>query len=294
MIEITISATAPGWWKKKSIVTWRREIPETWEEVPLARRRRYYSLLITDEKSGVRTVVQQVLRLPAWALRAIPAQDVEAMAATLAWMLPRPDCIALPFASFQYQGITYHLPKPKGSNITCLEYPLADEYYQAFCATGDVASLLLLVATICREEEKNQATTLRRGDLRRALHSREEVEDRTSRLTGLPAEYAAAVLMYFSGLKQYVWNTYRTWIFETDDEDDDMEEPSQPEAPGGPDFGWWGIYQEAAEAGLFGTLEQVYQASFHDVAIWLVRQRMKAQEMQKQSPVIQKRHDDDL
>src|SRR5690606_26772363 len=153
----------------------------------------------------------------------------------------------------------------------------------------------------CREENPDTAAALRRGDKRTLLNSREEAEARAERLAGLEPYLQFAVLLYFAGLKEYIYKTYKAWLFEDDDDDieeekdgdeEDDDEPVQREAaPAQPDFGWWGIYQEAAEAGLFGRLDQVYQASFHDVAMWLVRQRIKADETRRLNQERNRKHD---
>lgn len=289
--------------------TWRRQLPESWEDVPAKRRGQYYDRLIGNEQEGVRQVLRQLLRLPAWALRAMNAEQVGTLTAALAWMLPRPDCVRIPFPSFAHRGVTYHLPLAKGQNICCLEYPLADDYYLRFYNTGDPEALLCLVAVLCREENPDRARALSAGDRRVPLHSRAEAEARAARLAGMPPYLQYAVLLYFAGLKEYIYKTYKAWLFEeedviedeeedadeeSDNEDDEDERPQEASAPSSPDFGWWGIYQEAAEAGLFGTLEQVYQASFHDVAMWLVRQRVKADEQRHLAAAAQRKRHDDL
>lgn len=304
MITVQLTASHP----RKT--TWRRQLPESWEDIPAKRRGRYYDRLIGNEQEGVRQVLRQLLRLPAWALRAMNADQVGTLTAALAWMPPRPDCVHIPFPSFTHRGVVYHLPKPKGQNVCCLEYPLADDYYLKFYNTGDPEALLCLVAVLCREEKPDRARALSSGDMRVPIFSRAEAEARATRLAGMPPYLQYAVLLYFAGLKEYIYKTYKAWLFEEDDvvedeeeetedgEDDaDPEEEDRPQeaaAPSGPDFGWWGIYQEAAEAGLFGTLEQVYQASFHDVAMWLIRQRVKADQQRHQAAAAQRKRHDDL
>lgn len=310
MLTVQLTAMQPGRRNPRK-ATWRRQLPESWEEIPANRRGSFFECLIGNEQEGVRFVLRQLLQLPAWALRAMTADQVSTMTTALAWMLPRPDCMRIPFPSFTHRGVTYHLPKAKGQNICCLEYPLADDYYLKFYNTGDPEALLCLVAVLCREQQPDHARALSQGDMRVPIRSRAEAEARAVRLAGLPPYLQYAVLLYFAGLKEYIYKTYKAWLFEEDDEieeedeqeEDDDEADNEPDdaapppeaaAPSSPDFGWWGIYQEAAEAGLFGTLEQVYQASFHDVAMWLVRQRVKADQARHQAAAAQRKRHDDL
>lgn len=309
MLTVQITATYPGRWRKTKKMTWRRQLPESWEDIPATRRGHFFNLLVGNEENGVRTVLRHLLRLPAWALQAMRAEEVATLCTVLTWMPPRPDCVRIPFPSFRHQRITYHLPAEKGKNLCCLEYPLADDYYLKFFNTADARALLCLVAVLCREENPDASARLSSGDPRVPLLSRAEAEARADRLEGLEPYLQYAVLMYFAGLKEFIYKTYKSWIFEEeedidedeedeeDDEDPDLdedaEEPPAASAPSSPDFGWWGTYQEAAEAGLFGTLDQVYQTNFHNVAMWLVRQRIKAEAMRRQAPT-QKQHDDYL
>lgn len=273
--------------------TWRRVLPEFWREVSERHRLRYYTWLLAGGESAMPEVARHLVRLPGWAWQAMRPEVVAAFAGTLAWMLPKPDCgDAQPFEYFDHDGRRYYLPKANGENLTCIEYPLADEYLQAFQnSPGDLESpgestLLKLVATLCREREPEPEMRLRRDDQRRPLHSRAEVTARAERLKGLHPAHQAHVMMWFAGMKQYLHKTYKNWLFEPDDEEEDDEAPDQQPTTNNqsPNFGWWGIFQDVAEAGAFGTsVEQVLQAPFHDVCVWLVRQRVKADEMRSAS-----------
>jgi hypothetical protein len=227
-------------------------------------------------------------KMPWWAVRRMQREDLAAMTMALQWMRPRHDCVDFPVASFEHAGMVYHLPTAKGQNICCLEYPLADEYYMRYAAnTNDAEALALLLATIARPENPDRQSAVARGDARMALHSRAEIEARALVLLHAPHELHVAALMYFGGLKEYVHRIYGTWLFEVPfDEDDEDEQDEDDEATpqartssiDGPDFGWWGIFQHVAESGVFGNLKEVYQASLHDVCIFLVRQRIKARQ----------------
>ncbi len=310
MLIVNITANRPGRWSAGIRTSaWRRQLPESWADIPERLRARYYALVLADDTLGIRAVLRDLLRLPGWALLAMPATDAGAMLGALAWMKPVADCKMLPFPRFEHRGITYHFPKPKGSNVTCLEYPLADEYYMRFVGSGqgDAEALCLLVATLCREEDTDTAAATRRGDPRIPLNSRAEVEARAKRLTDLPAYLQFATLLYFAGLKEYIYRTYKDWIFDDEDieedetqddepDDDDYEEQEADTEPerkpvDGPDFGWWGIFQDVAEAGLFGNLDTVYHTSLHNVAMWLVRQRMRADAQRQQLNYIRNNND---
>jgi hypothetical protein len=283
MIPVVITATPPArWWRLRRVKTWRRRLPERWSDLPEPLRRLYYGFLLNAEQ-GMPAVLRHCLRLPRWAFLAMRAEEVAALAGTLAWMQPEADCDTVPFPYFEYKGFRYYFPLPKGENLTCLEYPLADEYYMSVVQQGNDTALLLLLATICREQSFDHARVLREDDHRVPLNSRAEVTARANRLRGVPAEYQMAALLFFAGLKAYVHRVYGQHIFEIDDDEEEEEEDDAgkkkpaPEADAG--FGWWGVMQDVAEARLFGTMKDVYQASFHEVCMWLVRQRIKERQM---------------
>lgn len=303
MIDVVVTAERPGRWWRRARKTFRRALPERWDEVPDIRTRRlYYRWLMADERLGLQYIIMHRLRLPGWASRAMRVEEVAAMAGALAWMPLRPDCEALPFPSFRHQGVTYHFPTPKGENITCIEYPLADEYYTQFVQEQSDSALLMLTATLVREEEHDLARILREDDYRVPLYGRAEIRDRANRLRTLPGEYQMATLLFFAGLKAYVHRVYGAHIFEEteddqdDDNDDDQNEKRQAAQEADPGFGWWGVLQDVAEAGLFGPMRDVYQASFHEVCLWLVRQRIKEREMKNaySTPPRPTTHPDDV
>lgn len=215
------------------------------------------------------------------------ASNKQAIVSKFSFTEPKPDCEQIPVAEFEWKGQTYGFPSAKGANITCLEYAVAEDYYKAL-EGGDEQSLWLLAATLWRECDADRRSTLQRGDPRVPLYDKAEVEARAVDFQGAPMEILLQALLYFVGLKMYVHRVYRTWLFDAPEDDDDEEEDASPEPPtrqsGGPDFGWWGVFQYVAEVGLFGKVKEVYQTSFHEVCVFLVRKRMEAEKMQRSLP----------
>jgi hypothetical protein len=286
MLPVVITAERRRWLGNEK-KTWRRALPTSWNEVAGSRRRVFFGYWIRDEAHAALRILRHVLRLPGWAWRALGADELAALCAQLEWMRPGPECAVLPFDSFRHRGVTYYLPTPKGQNLVCIEYPLADKFYERAVLHQDERALLCLVGTLCREANPDQAEALKRNDRRVPLHSSSEAEARADRLRGLPAETAWAVLYFFAGLKEYVAKVYGPWIFEQDDDDpdDDVEETAPAEKqPSGPNFGWWGTFQQVAEGGVFGPLRDVYQSFFHEVCIYLVRQKQREDAMRQASP----------
>ena len=233
-------------------------------------------------------ILTRILDLPRWAMAAVPLPQLKELRALIEWMTPTPDCENAPWQYFEHRGRTWHMPKPMGENMTCIEYPLADEYYLKFVQDGDDSALLMLVATLVREESTDPQRRLREDDVRVALYSRAEISDRATVLRHLPVEYQMSVLMWYAGMKQYVHRVYGPHLFEPDYDDDETTESKEDdyeeirdekEEDSADGFGWWGVFQDVAEAGLFGTMKEVYQANFHEVCMWLVRKRIAERQM---------------
>lgn len=280
-IRATLTRTEPrfgffgGFTRKAKSLVWT--LPESWADVQADRVLPYLRLLYTREPE---TALTEIVwhSLPATVRVQISEQDLAAMVIRLRWMLPAPDDVQMPVRHFMHRGVTYFLPKPKGENLSCIEYPLADEFYSAYIENFNFDDLLRLTATLARPENSTPTQSLQRGDRRQPLHSRTEIEVRAEKLRTLPVEIQTAILYYFAGLKQRISNTYGHYLF---DETPDDETEITPTAP---NFGWWGVFQSVAEGGVFGRLDEVCQASLHEVCVYLVRKKLEADALKNFQP----------
>jgi len=284
------------WWTRRT--TFRRAIPEAWTDVqPVSRRRRWLRWWLEHPADAPERVARDALRLPGWAWRAMGSRNREAIVEKFAWTEPKPDCERPALPEMKHRRRTYLFPTPKGENISAIEYAAAEDYYKRLDG-GDGEALLLLAATLWRERDSDGRAALRRGDWRVPLFDKAEVEARALRLKDAPPEMLMQALLYFIGLKMYVHRVYRTWLFEGEEEEEEEDNPTPDSSPkregkrgSGPDFGWWGVYQYAAEVGAFGTVKEVYQTPFHEVCVFLVRKRMEAEKMQSTLAKPQRRGD---
>ncbi len=253
-----------------------RMIPEVWTDLTATDRIRYLRYLITLERPEALTrIAQEILSLPPRRFRQLPPELFVQVVDKIAWMTAEPTTESL-FSSFEYKGVRYHLPKAKFKNGTCLEYPIADDYYTAF-TNGDNDALLLLTATLCRKAKDKVNDVERTGDIRVEMLSRSEAEANAVRLAGLPIEIQIGVMLYFGGVKQYIYDTYSGWIFQKPDPDAD---PAESEGDGVM-FGWWGTYMDVAESGIFGNLQQVYQSNFHTLLMYLTKKKKEADDAER-------------
>jgi hypothetical protein len=182
------------------------------------------------------------------------------------WVLPKTDCSTIIVRSFLIKGVEYVAPTAMGSNMSIAEFVVADEQY-AEAVKGNPKALQTLAAIMYRPAETNATLAAKQGDQRVKFYHVDEAEQRPQ----YPDHIHAAALLFFSGVKYWVHNTYGPYIFEEPDTDDNGN--PIPTGNNTPNFGWWGILQMVAESQVFGTLEQVYQANLHEICIYLVRKK---------------------
>jgi hypothetical protein len=265
--------------QRRGWMIWRRRytlnIPQRWSELSKDDRRKWWrwAAILPPEKVRQKLITH----LLPWRLRAqLTDLDANAILSQLEWVSVKPSCDEVAVESFHFEGIEYVFPSAKGGNITAIEYALADEFYQQGVA-GDENGYLMLTACLWREALKSDKKALKRGDRRSRLFSREEVEARAETLKRAPTEMHIQAIAWWVGFKTLMREMYKTWLFSDPDEEEDEEGIEKAAKPSGPDFGWWGIYLDIAETGIFGDIKQVHQTPIHDICIYMVKR--KAAEM---------------
>lgn len=255
---------------------YKRLLPSEWKEVHNKRLFPFLrTLLLEPEPKGLLQILRELLRLPKTVFYSMGREQLYHLLQLLEWMKPSRSVVPL-VSSFRHREVRYYLPKAKFKNGSAIEYPIADDYYTKFVEQKDYKALLLLTATLCREQKKDETAILKTGDQRVVLHGRTEVEARAKRLSKLGIEYQIAVLMYFAGIKEYIHTTYAGWIFPANEAEGATEKESDNL------FGWWGIYFDIAESGVFGSLEKVHQMNFHTICMYLVKKKKEYDKWQQQ------------
>lgn len=273
-----------------------RELPQSWEECTPQQALACLRLINHPAYSIQRIeleAVQKLLALPMTIFYQVPPADLAAMQQHLQWMYA-PSGPAPLIQDFKFRFTPYAMPKAKAENITALEYAIADAFYDEIVENQEdphlvKKNLVLLTATLARELNPNRAEAIQQGDPRVPLLSREEAEERAKLFQKLPPEYLYNVLRYWQGVKQYVVKLYGQWLFDTEedpgdeDEDDEFEKAAEPEQnKSGAMFGWWGLYMDIAEKGVFGNLEAVHHTNFHTVCMYIVKQVEAQRQVEKE------------
>ena len=208
----------------------------------------------------------------------LDAVDIATLDAATPWLAPAPinEAFRPSFWSCLHR---YHLPAARFENGACITLAYADEFYLATLEADDDLEAdrqaRLLLATL--------ATRHRSGG-RTELTERRDIEARANRFRRLPPEYALQVIMYWSGIRKFIDEAYGDMLFRGSP----LDKPPAGEIRS---FGWWSIFQEVAESGVFGSLNDVYLAPFHDVAIYLVRKESirRAQQLEMENMKLQRR-----
>ena len=235
--------------------TYAAHIPETWGEVPSRHLSRFLhaAYAAPDTVTARLKIIRKMSGWPMRLLWQVDPLDLYFIQASLDW-IEQPTHV-MPFPSLYVGNDQYDLPGDGFENATCLQWALADEYFQAI-GTGDEAAAMNLAAVILRSK----------------TNDRKDVAATAKELADIQATYLAALVSYFAGVKAYVHKVYGAYLFKKDDDE---------EQPTGPQFGWWGVFLSVAESGTFGTYEQVLQTNFHTLCVYLVQKQQEAEEARK-------------
>ena len=253
---------------------WKRQIPTTWEEMTTRQKTQAviaFSVHDPEEKTkALEALALSWLRVPQIVRNAIdPAHLYEIIEHIEDVHIDK-----MPPASIIPDHKAQRAIEPQLTNITNLEYALADEYYTEFFKTGEIKYLHKLTATIYAPIEDNK---------RKTHETRASTADNTTVVAKWPDHIHLSTLYFFSQSKKMIHNTYGRWLFEAPEEDGNPEAhrgASHSRASQDP-FGWWGIFMDLAELGTFGNFNQVLQTNLHNTLIYLTKK--KQQEMKQKS-----------
>ncbi len=277
--------------RRRLTLFWRRRFsfafPQSWAEVPARSRALWWSICVEKVDVCAAHLVTKII--PQRWRRGLSDEDRKALVAAMEWSKPKPDCASIPVPEQKYKGSTFAFPAANGENLACLEFALCDDLYGQYVSKQDSAALNLLTWALWREKEPDSKLRAARGDDRVLLSGIGEVREREKHYGTAPVEMQVQSLLYFAGLKQYLQAVYGAYIFEQPDDDDDT--PPQP-ASTTPNFGWWGIFQAVAEAGIFGDNEKVFQTNLHEVCVYLVRKKVESDRTRSASSTPNLRYDD--
>jgi len=275
MISINIKATVSG---RKKI--FERQLPTSWDElaqqykIPVTK-----ALMSTTEVVAKLRALKIILNLPEYIWHNLGVNVLSEVLDELEWLKLQANPSPI-IDSFIYKGRTYFFPKASFENGTGWEFAVADEYYSDAAKNASEDDLLHLAATLCRPANDSTEFVIKTGDIREPLSynfSQLDIRKRADHFKALPTEIRIIVLLYFSGVKEYVVNNYGDFLFQQPADQSDQQTGELA-----PQFGWWSTFHSIAEDGVFGPLDTVHKTNFHQLAMYLVDRQIKAEKLQKE------------
>lgn len=262
-------------------------IPEKWQEVNAEQAADLITLVFDQHSPRMQLKALEICMGKHYRHTKIMAtEQVMSLMELVKWLWQSPVSVPV-IPHFEIDGRRYFLPDEKLENITCLEWLLADEYYEEI-SQGKKESIDMLLATICREADPDEAAGLARDDIRVQLLSRKEVERRAEKMQEVDEKVKLFVMAFFSGCKKFIFDTYKNWLFQEPEEGEPIPEPTTIIEK----LGWYGIFQGVAESGIFGNMENLLtRTKFKDVCIYLVTKKEQYEEMKRKNQK-NTRHDD--
>lgn len=247
----------------------RRELPTCWEEAgelawPMLRELSRY-----PGGEGKNRAMRILLGMRNRDWLNVDENQLVALATGLPWLslTPIKRCFR---EEVYYRGKTYRMPPKAAHGFTALEYTLAEEYYEAFIEGDDGTAIANLTALLLRPVKRGQ---------RLPITDRDQVEKAAKKLRKLNPEWAAQAVMYWAGVKEWVYETYGNWLFKQPAEGEEEQSPS------GINLKWWGVWMDIAETGTFGPLNDVHQADFHNLCLWLIKKKEQEAQRARQAEI---------
>ena len=256
--------------------TTRRSLPESWQEMESGLRLFCYEALISFARPNAMTlIIKKILHLPSTQFKAIPDSDIASMILAIDWMNLGPQTTPI-IPSFKHNWQKeYFFPSKEFSNGRANVYPLADEFFNKFME-GDESQADLLLATLALQKNED-------GE-RIGIKSRSEIIARAESFKDVDPAIKMMAISYWAGIKEYVFDLYKGYLWpDPDEEKDQLEFDPNSQIEGtteettqegdGVMFGWWGVFMELAETGVFGTLNDVHQSNFHTLCMYRTKKR---------------------
>jgi hypothetical protein len=267
--------------------TTRRSLPESFEEMESGLRLFCYEALISfDRSDAMILILKKILHLPSAQFKAIPDSDIASMILAIDWINLGPQTTPI-IPSFEGNDWKeYFFPGKEFSNGRANVYPLADEFFNKFME-GDESQADLLLATLALR--KNQE-----GE-RIGIKSRSEITRRAELFKDVNPAIKMMAISYWAGIKEYVFDLYKGYLWPDPDEEKDPELDPDSKISGttettteqgeGVMFGWWGVFMELAETGVFGTLNDVHQSNFHTLCMYRTKKRKEQMDAEIQRQI---------
>lgn len=228
------------------------QLPENWGEIPSSSLAFCIKQLIIKKPLQAKIeIIRHLLKLKYRIFAMMNDEQVAELLSLLDWMDLKNMTEPI-FPEKKINGIKYRMPKSEFENGTAFQYAIADEYYMKYIESHDEKELDNLISALLIDTKKEKQ------------HSdRDMIEKRAFTFRKFKDFERVAILAYFSAVKLKIYNNYAPWLFMSDESG----------SGGGINFGWWGRYIDIAKTSIFGKLDEVYEARFYDIIVFLIQEK---------------------
>jgi hypothetical protein len=238
----------------------KRYIPSGWHEMPPGGSL-YFAVdtLITEQDftTARLKILKRLLKIPKSVLLNIDACCVQEMIQLLKWMDIRKNTKVI-FREFTIDKKSYYLPADDFDQGTALQFALGADYYKIYIEKQEDKDLHYLCSTLLYTDVP--------------LCDKAEIEKRADMFAQLRPVEKMTILAYFAAIQEMIAEKFGQWLFRDD----------EGSAPASINFGWWGVYMDIAESGVFGDLRGVYQSRFYDIVVYLIQKKEQYEAMKKE------------
>lgn len=236
--------------------------PASWQEVPAKLYARLVGIVYGPGTRAwqLHQVAGLFLPLKLKLVERIDDDSLYGIYQAFAWSL---DSIpnAYPFPSIRL-GLKKLLPTAANMEFSSMaEFALAESYFEAYKATGDMQYMHKLVATLCREPAKAVDSS---GDKRIRVDT-QKIGANARRFERRGQKFVLPVFHAYLGCRQYIFDTYYE-VF--------------PKSKSGTNAGAAAVHydlfdltRDAAKSSLFGNYEETQHTNVHIILYHLHRQR---------------------
>lgn len=185
---------------------------------------------------------------------------------------------------FEHKGIRYLAPAEKLSNISIVEFAMADAYFEAIdFETADINAYNRIIATLYRPEKENLNTKHPdyNGDPREKYNTILS-EGRADHFSDLSPYIKISIIKFFLSCKKWISEEFSI-LFKKPKKDKDGKEIVVPVENKDIVPTWVGIIYDLGQQGIFGGFESVAYTNLHTVLIHLCREQQKAMDIENKN-----------
>lgn len=222
-----------------------------------------------------RQIVVELLSLPSQILRMIGTGEMYDLIRCIDWMQidPRYTKPVAPWIDHRskFNRVTrLYLPGDDFKNVTGGEYAMLSDLYEEFKedADSDVESRMIALTLRPAGDTDDPAS-----DPRVRLKSSDQARAWLPIIRALPDSVRAYMTTLISANIAEVYDRYKDWLFTSSSSEDESS---------GLNFGWWGLFMDVAQDGVFGNFDQVLATPMHTICMHQVRKVDEARRMKEE------------